>query len=514
MILVFAFGVLLLPGNSKAITLNGIYTGTCDRKIGLILHVDKNSIQLLGLDGKISRISRYDITYLTTYPIGNIPIADIENPQEKMLIVVKTLVSNIEEELVRGWPVEFSELSILFLTTEGEEVIVDRENIFRFELADVKERIVFKGQTLLAFAFRYPAFFSHCEKGLDPSSISEANSVYPQQVIGEAILIKLKLDHLMAGHQRIDANFRNQKFYPVPNIYSNDVKIGLWYNVGSRHAISKGRTNNLIPVVINQLNEGPFEFQREIISGTHIISDGIHEEPQTQISYQFKAAYFHFSAMFDPYIILAGSSYVWKKDELEDNDHRVNNLLHVNAGFGFGNLAAEVGIQAVMCAARSGELFALFDCSGLRYGLFYRNRFFRTDFYYTRSGSQTEPGEEDPTWGGYTVGLGAGFRTIMKFYRFNLHLDFLPNQQVMYSLIYHTLNYTRGPDILGVGEFSHESATMTNTIYLDHGLGNDVTIGGYLSVESATNQSTSPQEEFDATTKHYPKLGISVMLAF
>lgn len=495
-----------------AITLNGIYFGTCDRQIGLIVNVDKNSIQLLGLDGKIRKISRYDIIYLTNYPIGNIPVQKIVNPEEKKIVVINTLVENREEELVRGWPVEFSEQSILILTTTGEEVIVDRGNIFSFSLVEQKGQINFKGSSSTDFHFRYPALFAHCEEknGLPPKD--NGNNVYPQQVIDDALLIKSKLDHLMNGYERINKNLRNQKFYPVPNVYTNDVKVGIWYNFGSRHAVSKGRENNLIPVIINQLNEGPFEFQREVISGTYILPDGIHEEPQTQVTYQFKSAYFHFSAFIDPYIILAGANYSWKSTELEDNDHRVTNLLHINAGFDYKNFQFETGIQGLICGVRSGDRYELFNCGGLRYGIIYQNRFIKTDFYYMSG--ESGPPDENQNSGGYYEGLGAEINSDLKFYRFNLHLKSLKNKKFMYSLISYALRYNQGPDIRGWGEFSYQSSTLTNAFYMDYDLGNDVSVGGYVSLESVTDESQNTIETFASKTRHYPKTGISAMLTF
>ena len=514
----FAAALLLLgASNAFGITLNGVYFGTCERDIGVLINVDASRIQLLTLSGTVKSISRFDIIYLAEYPLGNIPIRAIQNADAKPVTIVNTLVDFEPRELVRGWPIDFSDQSILFLTTDGDELVIAREDVYTVETAADIAYVELKNAIHLDFYYHYPALFNHCQSDRKYSADESAgNEVYPQQLIGNPLLIKSSLDELMAGHKLVQDYKRNQQFYAVPGIYSNDTRIGLWYNLNSRHGASDARNNSVIPFIISDFSDGPFGFQRRITTGSGLMSYSVHEEPQTLFSYALKADYFHFSVMFDPSAILTGSNYLWKKKELYTHDDRIMESFHLAAGFDWRQYALEIAIPNYTIGVRNGEYFANDSAAMFRYGLAYRNQFIDTQLYLGRgaSSSKDEDSEDDQDAREDEANTRSDSTNRLTTARINLALNYFVRVRPVFSLIYRKYTFQRDPDMEGYGAFNYESSSLTHYFALDYGFANDITVSGYVSAE--LNEITYGSDMFGpgSSNRQNYKSGVSIMLTF
>ena len=520
LILIF-FGIFCAIEDGYALSLNGIYFGTCQRDVGVILKVNEEQIQFLTLEGKIKHISRFDIIYLADYPIGIIPIQKIINANETEVFKIKTLYNNQSSDLVQGWPVGFSEANVLFFTTEGDELVIERDQIFSLEGITPPKTIEFKHDRKVNFIFEHPAIFSHCNHKENQTSSNNFAKIYPQQLLGDPLLIKKTLDFLMDGRKEIVGYNRDQVFYAVPYIFHNDTTIGLWYNVGSRHGANDRRSNNLVPMLISEVSEGPFSFQRVIVTGVAPMPFSIHEEPQTQFIYHLKAAYFHFSVFFDPSTILLGSNYQWKKDDFETQDDRLAETLHINAGFDFGPFVTEIAIVGMYAGVRNEELFATPELGGLRFGLAYQNRFFKSQLYYMDGlniqkeiDPSSDTSKSSAIVGEPVVGEGAAFKTSLRHYRLNIEIDYLKSFRPQYSLIYRKYFFDREPDLLDLGEFQYSSESITNALYITYELINDISLRGYISIEAVSREYESQGRDSESSSKMYQKMGASLALTF
>lgn len=508
----FFLALLLWTGSVHGITLNGVYFGTCERDIGVIVNVDDSHIQLLTLSGIIKRISRFDIIYLADYPLGNIPIASVKNTEAKPITIINTLVDFVPRELVRGWPIDFSEQSVLFLTTGGDELVISRDDIQSVENAEGNQATDLSNATKSRFYYHYPALFNHCQADRNGAAIDpEENEVYPQQLIGNPLLIKSGLDHLMEGHKLISDYKRNQKFYAVPVIYNNDTHLGVWYNFNSRHGASDSRNNSVLPFIISDLSDGPFGFQRRVATGSWFMPYSVHEEPQTVFNYALKADYFHFSVMFDPSAILAGSNYAWKKSELEIYDDRITELFHLAVGFDYDTYAVEIALPLYSIGVRNNEFFANDGAAMFRYALMYRNQFIDASIYLGRGTSDTEEEDRDNQDIANTNGDLSNRLTTL---RFNFATIYMEKFRPSYSLIYRKYEFQRDPDTNGFGAFVYESSSYTNFFSLDYRLDNDVTLSGYVSAEYNRINYDTGNASTASTNEFYPKTGISIMLTF
>lgn len=492
---------LIASTEASAINISAVYFSACQRETGIIVHVDENVIQLLNLKGKIKMIHRFNIIYMANYPLGRISISQIENPEIAELVSIKTVFENKIVDLVEGWMIDFSEDQISFLTLSGTETIIDTVDIWDIEVKHPTEPIEFSNFSRKRLLFHHPYPFNHCKP--DPNGESDPNPdiIYPQHLLGDPLLIKKELDRLKIGYDRLRGYHDDKVFYAVPQTYSNNTTLGLWSNIGSRYGASGNRQNNFIPEVKSELSEGPFGFQRVLVTGNSLMPYGIHEEPQMQFYYALKADYIHFGFMLDFNRFYIGEQkYKWQKTDLLTNDDRWNDSLIVSGGFDYGPFALDLTIwDRLEYAIKSKSNFHHDDMNLNKMGLKFQNRFFKAELFYGIGVDEKEEpmplssDESSPIQAyikAYNDALASKpyFRTKIQLIRANFDFITFGDIQTIYSLIYRNVEFYREKDLLQQGEFHYSSQSITNSIYLDYNLDEDLKISGYASLELFSNE--------------------------
>ena len=127
---------VLLSESVLGVQLSAVYTGACDREIGVILSVDDAKIHLLNLQGDTKTIRRFEIIYIAQYPLGKFSIPRIGPSENLEIIEIKTLYGNKVVNLLEGWMTNYSDESISFFTTEGIETVVDKNHIWDIEIKE------------------------------------------------------------------------------------------------------------------------------------------------------------------------------------------------------------------------------------------------------------------------------------------------------------------------------------------------------------------------------------------
>lgn len=535
---------LVLPLGLSAVNISSVYFSSCNRENGVIIHVDENRVQMLGLDGAILDIPRYEIIYMSYYPLGEaLKVPEMKEPTESKLYTIKTLHNGEVVDLVSGWLIDHSDDRFSFLSLTGVEQVVDAEDIWDLEEghpcrgecpaqenkpaeSEASHLQLSRNQYDLVHA--YP--FQDCNHESDnlQTEGKALPKLFPQYLLSDRLLIKTELDRLQEGYDRLSQFEENKKFYPVPTFYSNDTELGFWVNAGSRYGSSKNRNNSFIPFIRSELNEGPFGFQRVFLTGVAPMKNGIHEEPQFQATYSMKSSYVHFDIIIDASRFNIGQEkYKWASDEMETQDDRENEIFSVSGGFDYGSWALDMTImQNIYYAIRHGDLFHRDDIEKAgRYGIFYRDRYTLVQFY-MGGGSDMKPEliplkDSASAWeqayieeyNNYLKSI-PDFYTKLGWYRLNVDLLQFTSLLPKYSFIWRDLKFRRENDELNQsGGFSYSSQSMTHVIYLDYSLDEDLKLKGYLSVESVRREYESESDE-GSHSKNYPKAGLSAAFLF
>lgn len=363
----FTLASVSLVRSAHAINVNAVYRTACERELGIIIDVQKRELTLLGLDGNVRNIPRYEVVSLAYYPVSSVRIDPARVHQSRPALRISTLLDGRIVPLLDGWPVDFNQERIAFINLEGQEIIVNRDRIWSLDyLEELPSRRSIRPQKPQNFV--HPHAVGFCN---DTGATPGAKVQYPQQFINDQVVIKRELDRLMQGHQDVREYERDQIFYPRPQLYENRTALGLWTSHGRKHGASADRPNNFTPVLVDELSLGPFGYQHVLVTGAAPMSFSVHTEVQSQIYYRFKAAYFHASAMFDPNLLLVGERYGWSAEELAADrpDIRINEALMVELGFDWGPVALQISPGALaLLAARAGYDFSAEEHALFRFG--------------------------------------------------------------------------------------------------------------------------------------------------
>jgi hypothetical protein len=493
-------GLGLPWGSAEAMQLSAVYLSACRREVGVILRVEREQVHMLALDGSIRTLSRFDIIYFAFYPLGEAPMDRVAGNDKVDLVTVRTIFQGEPRELVRGWMVDYSEEQISFLTSEGGEQVIDTGDIWELEMAPQEETTRFPPRAVIPYRFVHPYPFTHCGYGDEPpvEAGSERHTIFPQTQLGDPLLIKAELDRLEEGYARTEGYRDSQKFYAVPQLFANETLLGISVNAGSRYGATGTRKNSFIPVLVSGLSEGPFGFQRVWVAGAAPMPYSVHEEVQTQLYYRLKADYLHFSFQYDiNQAIIGSSNYKWQPGDLDSNDDRWSEIFHIAGGFDYGPLAFELGLTSVGYAVRQETNFFEDRAELLKLGFTFHRRGFKSDFYYGIGTDQkpsleelTENGsEEDVEEAEAKLAAIPDFHTRLRFFRMNLAFPGTGRTRLTYSLIYRWLDFERKEDLEGLGAFRYVGRSLTNALYKDFSLNEDLTLSLFASLEAVANRS-------------------------
>lgn len=455
------------------------------------MSVDGRDIYVLTLDKIIVKIPRYEIIAISTYPLEYLPINHFKNPNKLSMAIlkkykIKTKYKNQIVDLVEGWPIQFSTDKISFLNTKGEEVVIARNNIWKIKSSSTPKNHTFEQRSIFKYKLLHPTSLKGYPQKIYGSKSNKAKliKVPPAEFLSDSIIIKRKLDVLEEEHQQIKDYEREQKFYPIPQIYINQSTLGFWYNIGSRYGATKSRGNNGSPILVNEFSSGPFGFQHIFYTGSGPNSLLIHEESQTQIFYRFKADYFHMSFFFDPNRLLGGSSnYHWKiKDFKTDGDLQVETSV-MDMGFDYGPFSIIfIPLDSIEFGIKNGDSFHRESFNFMRYGIGIQGHFFKAEFIYgkdskhiyTYSWNSYEEYNEEYDYYEWIFVDNSYYHTYeMEHFRLNTELSLWDKYKVQYSFILKNVGFDE----------TYKSKMTTNAVNVRYDINYKYLIKGMTSME-------------------------------
>jgi len=461
--------VLLTARPAFALNVLGVYRAACDRVMGVVVRVERRDVHLLTLSGQLVTIPRHEIVSLTYYPVPNLPISNITLGADFPVYRVLALQGKQIVDLVEGWPIDYSEEKISFLQRDGKDLVINRDSIWSLEIVPSVTQQATATLTADGLDYAHPQASGFCEGA---QTAAGRRQIFPQQFLNDEVVIKRELDRLQEGYEKVEKYSHDQLFYAVPEIYRNETSLGMWLSLGSRHG-ANDRRNNLTPLLTDELSFGPFGYQHVIMTGSAPNRLLIHEEPQTQIFYAFKAAYFHASVFFDPNLVLVGEKYAWRYSDFSDNDANdrwVESFL-IELGFDIGNLSMQLVPVSVASIGMGGKVgYRKVDQNLWRLGPRFVHRRFQADVT-----AGTTPGNGDH----FTYG------------RANLDVPLSSHTTVGWSGIYRAISSQKDYEWqTTVYDFSnaraYHSSTFVNAFRVRTLIGHRAAIEANLSVERAS----------------------------
>lgn len=479
---------------SWALNLTAIYTSACKRELGTIIYIDGNTIKYLNLDGKIIHLRPHEIIFLAYYPIDQLPISNEIDFSKVQALKIRTQEGTEIKNLVSGWPIGFTKDKISFLTPEGRETMINRQNIFSLDYYKIHKTRFTSARSSSQFTFVHPHVFRECP--IESKSSNKTIYVYPQQVLSDPIMIKREIDHLKEGYIQVERYYREQNYYPIAEIYPNTTSLGIWQSFGSRYGSATHRNNNLAPVLTDSYSSDIFDYQHIFITGSAPLMFSLHEEPQTQIYYAFKSSYFHFSSMIDPSLMLVGRNYEWQNEDFDKSDDKLVSSLMLEMGFDFGKYTLDLYMGNSFHVGISTQNSLMVENVGLpMFGMSYRSHNYKFQFL---AGSGEYKAENPTHVAPEQIQLSGA--------RANLSLYYWEFLDLTYSFIFRDLKAEHP-------SFRYESHATTHAGYASYKLYDRYHVGGYLALESHS-RSFGPISTNSEESSNYIKAGGFVSLSF
>lgn len=480
--------LLLTARPAFALNVLGVYRAACDRVMGVVVRVERRDVHLLTLSGELVTIPRHEIVSLTYYPVPSLPLSDITLGADFPVYRVKALQGKQIVNLVEGWPIDYSEEKISFLQRDGKDLVINRDSIWSLEIVPSALQQAMATRAADGLDYAHPQASGFCEGA---QTAEGRRQVFPQQFLNDEVVIKRELDRLQEGYEKVEKYSHDQLFYAVPEIYRNETSLGLWLSLGSRHG-ANDRRNNLTPLLTDELSFGPFGYQHVIMTGSAPNRLLIHEEPQTQIFYAFKAAYFHASVFFDPNLVLVGSKYTWRYSDFSNNDANdrwVESFL-IELGFDIGNFSLQIVPLSVGSIGMGGKVgYRKTDQDLWRIGPRFVHQLFQADI---------------------TAGTASGGGDRLTYARANLDVPLSSQITVGWSGIYRSVSAQQVWDwqtttIYDSVPRTYSSDTVVNAFRVRALLGHRAVIEANFSIERASGTLEGAAR---SQTSLYPKGGI------
>jgi hypothetical protein len=478
-----ALGALLLAlaggRPAHALSVHAVYRTACSRELGVILRVEKREIHLLRLDGTVVRIPRHEIVSLLYYPLSQLPLSHVPTPPGFPPLRVQTRIDGQVVDLVTGWPIDYSENQISFLLRNGKELVVDRDSIWSLSYDETPVAASARAAPADPVVFVHPQTSGFCAER-DPAPAG-ARQIFAHQILNDQIVIRRELDRLLEAYVQVDEYEQDQKFYPTPFVYRDRTMLGLWVSLLSRYGASSTRSNNFTPLLVDELALGPFRYQHLFLSGAAPNDMFLHHEAQSQIFYRFKAAYFHTAVFFDPNLLLVGTKYPWREEDLEDEtlDDRISETLGIEFGFDWGPFSVELSPAVVaQSAVKVGETFDAYEGHNLwRAGARLTLASWRAQLW--AGSSRTD---DDSS-------IGAT-RWDYRYARLNVGWHATPDLELAASGIVRSLDYEAASDLGGAMSIEYDSTSLSTAVQAAYALGHRFSVGG-LGIAELQKRSAS-----------------------
>jgi hypothetical protein len=488
------FSLSLFSLTTHAMDIKAVYLSSCKREVGVITKSATSSIEMFSLKGKSVKVPRYEIVGISSYPLENFPVESMELSKSSAdLFYFKTKYKKDIVPLVTGWPVTYSKNKISVLSVTGEEIPFSRDSIWDIEIIPHNKQYKFTTPVKAQYNFLHPVGLRKCPVetyGRGKRKIEVA----PQEFISDPVEIKRRLDTIKREKSHLNMYVRSKDFYSVPQVYENKTTLGLWLSGNSRHGASENRSNNWAPILENQFSSGPYGYQHVFLTGAAENMFFVHEEPQTQFYYRFKADYFHLAYFMDPTGILMGKKYRWFDQELSVGEYRANDMSFIELGFDYGlfSLILQQSSEVQIGYKESDSIFYDGELTVPKIGFEFRNH--RFGFNVLFGGANENVRSDDiKDANGDVIGYKISEFTLDVF-RFNYFREL--NDNWKFDVSYISRNFK-----------VEEKETLTSTYYLsaDYRMNYKYIFKIYISDENVKT------EEKD---QHFLKLGLNANLVF
>jgi hypothetical protein len=206
---------------ADALEIQGFLTKDCQRRVGLIVHVDEKSVYFIKETGELDTLPVDQFQTLYVFNVIENPISQV-HVDAKLLPFLKALyLENSNEPQTYAFPVRFIEDLQIFYSLDGKTRVLTYADIYKLRPApeNLEGTHATASSKRMSFAFTDPS--AHCAGAM------EKGAVKPTRILSDPISINEFLESFQRGYERI-ASFEERTYlYAKPFLYQKKARLGL-----------------------------------------------------------------------------------------------------------------------------------------------------------------------------------------------------------------------------------------------------------------------------------------------
>lgn len=277
---------LLVSTMASAMELQGFVTTNCEQQVGLIIHVDNDGVDLLGLNGRIKRLLRKDIENLLIYNVVENPIQPVQLNDESLHYLKSIYFDESEKSQTYAFPIQFIDDLLIFYSLDGKVHVRTFEDIYKIRpapenLKNTQTNVVWK-----SLNFEFNEATTNCAN----TASKNKGGVKPTRILADKISIDEFLSSFEQGYSRLESFEERTYLYAKPFLYPKKSRLGIVF-AGVREEPAP-----TLPIYFQWSTGEPYRFQSLTIVGMKSHEFLPNTQPVAAIRSEVKSHIFH--AMF------------------------------------------------------------------------------------------------------------------------------------------------------------------------------------------------------------------------
>ena len=299
--------LLMASWSAQALEVYSLLDKKCQLREGLILGVTPSKVEMLGLDGKYTTITKDDVRHLAIYNTVDNPIARFSDHQRLRRHLVEIYVNNSSRPSFIGWPVKFVENLVIFYDLKGKTHV--------FELFKIRKIRPYRGEKLAGkslahhrVSLSYSSWVSQCQ--LPGKSDKTKSAVRPTRMLGDQIQISEFLTRFEEGFEGVTSFQERTYVYARPFLYEKETKLG--FLIADKYQLAPSAP---MPMYFQWAKGREFRFQSFNQIGSVPVEYLPTAEPLFTFRSDLKSHIFHASFVGNLSALAAGTEYFTANQE-------------------------------------------------------------------------------------------------------------------------------------------------------------------------------------------------------
>lgn len=204
-----------------ALELQGFVTSDCKKHVGVIIHVENKSVELINLKGQYEILSQDAIETVYVFNVIDNPIESVTVDDRILKRLRAVHTEDSADPRALAFPVRFIEDLIVFYSLDGKAHVYTFADLFKIRPAEAKHKGVHKPVFYRGTTFEFAEQSAKCA--------GNSGTVKATRVLADKISISEFLHSMEDGFESLVSFEERTYLYAKPMLYDQKTRLGLLF---------------------------------------------------------------------------------------------------------------------------------------------------------------------------------------------------------------------------------------------------------------------------------------------